>query len=213
MLFMFELPIQQLIFLFVAAVAVFAAFNVILQSNPIYSALSLIIVMCALAGTFLLLEAQFVATMQVIVYAGAVMVLFVFVIMLLNVRTEEARQDRVKYLKLVAPLLFVALLGEVFFVARSVTTAAPPTSTLPNQAPFGTVENIGEAMFSEYLFPFEATSVLILMAMVGSLVLARKRTTQEAETLGRIIEEAGKPQLAPAPPVAAIGAEKEEIAA
>ncbi|MFN7929256.1 MAG: NADH-quinone oxidoreductase subunit J [Blastocatellia bacterium] len=210
---MFELPIQQLIFLFVAAVAVFAAFNVILQRNPIYSALSLIITMCALAGTFLLLEAQFVATMQVIVYAGAVMVLFVFVIMLLNVRTEEARQDRVKYLKLVAPLLFIALLAEVFFVARTVTTPIPPIASVAGQAPFGTVENIGEAMFSEYLFPFEATSVLILMAMVGSLVLARKRTTQEAETLGKIIEEASKPQLAPASPITALEAEKEEIAA
>ena len=73
---MIELPIQQLIFLFLAAVAVFAAFNVILQRNPIYSALALIVTMCALAGTFLLLDAQFVAAMQVIVYAGAVMVLF-----------------------------------------------------------------------------------------------------------------------------------------
>ena len=208
---MFELPIQQLIFLFVAAVAVFAAFNVILQSNPIYSALGLIITMCALAGTFLMLEAQFVATMQVIVYAGAVMVLFVFVIMLLNVRTEEARQDRVKYLKLVAPLLFVALLAEVFFVARSVTTAAPPPVTAAS--PFGTVETIGEAMFSTYLFPFEATSVLILMAMVGSLVLARKRTEQEAETLGRIIVEANQQQSLPEASVAELAAEKEELAA
>lgn len=208
---MFELPIQQFIFLFIAAVAVVAAFNVILQSNPIYSALGLIITMCALAGTFLMLEAQFVATMQVIVYAGAVMVLFVFVIMLLNVRTEEARQDQVKYLKVVAPLLFVALLAEVFFVARSVTTAAPPVATAA--IPFGTIETIGEAMFSTYLFPFEATSVLILMAMVGSLVLARKRTAQEAETLGRIIIEASKPQSLPAPPVAELAAGKEELAA
>lgn len=210
---MFELPIQQLIFLFVAAVAVFAAFNVILQRNPIYSALALIITMCALAGTFLMLEAQFVATMQVIVYAGAVMVLFVFVIMLLNVRTEEARQDRVKYLKLVAPLLFIALLGEVIFVARSVTTTAPPLATTGNEPAFGTVESIGEAMFSSYLFPFEATSVLILMAMVGSLVLARRRTMSEAETLGKLIEESGKPQLTPAEPVAKLEEKKEEIAA
>lgn len=210
---MFELPIQQLIFLFIAAVAVFAAFNVILQRNPIYSALALIITMCALAGTFLMLQAQFVATMQVIVYAGAVMVLFVFVIMLLNVRTEEARQDKLRYLKLVAPLLFIALLGEVFFVARSVTTPIPPLTTTANEPAFGTVEAIGEAMFSSYLFPFEATSVLILMAMVGALVLARKRTAQEAETLGKIIEEASKPQLVPAEPMAELEEKKEEIAA
>lgn len=210
---MFELPIQQLIFLFIAAVAVFAAFNVILQRNPIYSALSLIITMCALAGTFLLLEAQFVAAMQVIVYAGAVMVLFVFVIMLLNVRTEEARQDRVKYLKMLTPLLFVALLAEVFFVARSVTTTAPPLITKAGEPPYGTVEAIGEAMFSSYLFPFEATSVLILMAMVGSLILARKRTAQEAETLGRILEETHPATLAPTQPAGELEKEQHELAA
>ncbi|HEX4947948.1 MAG TPA: NADH-quinone oxidoreductase subunit J [Blastocatellia bacterium] len=210
---MFELPIQQLIFLFIAAVAIFAAFNVILQRNPIYSALSLIIVMCALAGSFLLLNAQFVAAMQVIVYAGAVMVLFVFVIMLLNVRTEEARQDRLKYLKLVTPLLFIALLAEVFFVARSVTTTAPPLVTRPGEHPYGTVEAVGEAMFSTYLFPFEATSVLILMAMVGSLILARKRTAKEAETLGRMIEEANQPPLAPTPTPAELEEKQHELAA
>ena len=199
---MIELPIQQLIFLFLAAVAVFAAFNVILQRNPIYSALALIVTMCALSGTFLLLDAQFVAAMQVIVYAGAVMVLFVFVIMLLNVRTEEARQDRVKYLKIVTPLLFGVLLVEVFFIARSVTTAAPLLVTKAGEHPYGTIENIGEAMFSNYLFPFEATSVLILMAMVGALVLARKRSAQEIETLGKILEDASKPTLEPAQPIA-----------
>ncbi len=184
---MFELPIQQLIFLFLASIAVFAAFNVILQRNPIYSALGLIGVMCALAGTFLLLSAQFVAVMQVSVYAGAVMVLFVFVIMLLNVRREESRLDKGKYLKIVAPLLFLALLAEVFYVAKAVPD--PPASAIAADGthPFGTIESIGEAMFSTYLFPFEATSVLILMAMVGALFLAKKRTTQEAETLGQMI--------------------------
>ena len=186
---MFELPIEQFIFLFLAAVAVFAAFNVILQRNPIYSALGLIGVMCALAGTFVMLAAQFVAAMQVVVYAGAIMVLFVFVIMMLNVRREESRLDKGKYLKIVAPLLFVALLAEVFYVAKAVPN--PPASAVAANGvhPYGTIESIGEAMFSTYLFPFEATSVLILMAMVGALFLAKKRTTQEAETLGQIILE------------------------
>ena len=186
---MFELPIEQFIFLFLAAVAVFAAFNVILQRNPIYSALGLIGVMCALAGTFIMLAAQSVAAMQVVVYAGAIMVLFVFVIMMLNVRREESRLDKGKYLKIVAPLLFLALLAEVFYVAKAVPN--PPASAIAADGvhPYGTIESIGEAMFSTYLFPFEATSVLILMAMVGALFLAKKRTTQEAETLGQIILE------------------------
>ncbi len=187
---MFELPIQQLIFLFLASVAVFSAFNVILQRNPIYSALGLIGVMCSLAGTFLLLSAQFVAVMQVSVYAGAIMVLFVFVIMLLNVRREESRLDKGKYLKIVAPLLFLALLAEVFYVAKAVPDTPASAIAADGTHPFGTIESIGEAMFSSYLFPFEATSVLILMAMVGALFLAKKRTTQETETLGQMIIDA-----------------------
>lgn len=203
---MFEIP--QLIFLLIAVVAIIAALNVILQRNPLYSALALIITMCALAGTFLLLQAQFVAAMQVIVYAGAIMVLFVFVIMLLNVRMEETRQDKLKYLQVVAPLLFIALLAEVIFVAKAVQS--PPTSAVAptGQYPFGTIESIGEAMFTTYLFPFEATSVLILMAMVGAIVLARKRTIQEAETLGKLLEEANKPSDLPVP-----ASQEKEIAA
>ncbi len=186
---MIELPLPQLVFLVIAALSIFAAFNVILQRNPLYSALSLIVTLCSMAGLFLMLDAQFVAAMQVIVYAGAIMVLFVFVIMLLNVRTEEARQDKVRYLKIVTPLLFIALLAEVIFVARSV--GSPPASAIaPNGLhPFGTIEAVGEGLFSSYLIPFEATSVLILMAMVGAMVLAKKRTAIEAETLGRLLEE------------------------
>ncbi len=201
---MFELPIEQLIFLLLAAIAVFAAFNVILQRNPIYSALGLIGVMCALAGTYLLLSAQFVAVMQVIVYAGAIMVLFVFVIMLLNVRREESRLDKGKYLQIVAPLLFLALLGEVFFVAKAVPNSPASAIAADGAHPYGTIESIGEAMFSTYLFPFEATSVLILMSMVGALVLARKRTAQEAETLGQMILDA-------TPRIAVTGSKTEEI--
>ncbi len=211
-LYMIELPVQQIIFLLIAGVAVAAAFNVIMQRNPIYSALSLIVTMCALSGTFLLLGAQFVAAMQVIVYAGAVMVLFVFVIMLLNVRTEEARLDRLKYLRIVAPLLFVALLAEVIFLTRAVLSPPAASVTADGNHPFGTIEAIGEGMFTSYLFPFEATSVLILMAMVGALVLAKRRTVEEAEKLGKIIEEAKPPQIGAAT-AAELETSKEEIAA
>ncbi len=209
---MFELPIQQLIFLFLASIALFSALNVILQRNPIYSALGLIGVMCSLAGTYLLLSAQFVAAMQVIVYAGAIMVLFVFVIMLLNIRSEESRLDKGKYLKVVAPILFVALLLEVFFVTKAVPN--PPASAIAADGahPYGTIESVGEAMFSTYLFPFEATSVLILMAMVGALVLAKKRTEQEAETLGQMIIDA-TPRLSAATTKAEVEKQIEKIAA
>src|SRR2546421_11698855 len=117
-----------IIFLLLALLAVVGAFNVIIQRNPIYSAISLVAVMCSLAGLFLTLNAQFIGAMQVIVYAGAIMVLFVFVIMLLNVRTEEAKIDRAKYLGWLAVPLFVALLGQVLTVIRSLPDKVPPAT-------------------------------------------------------------------------------------
>ncbi len=173
---------MEILFLMLAALAVVAAFNVILQRNPIHGAISLIITLCALAGLFLTLQAQFIAAIQVIVYAGAIMVLFVFVIMLLNVRTEDAKGDRQPYLKWIAPLLFIALLGEVFFVFKAVS--APPPTELKAANPahvIGTTESIGQAMFSLYVVPFEAASVLILMAIVGAMILARRERAPRAE--------------------------------
>ncbi|HZS03705.1 MAG TPA: NADH-quinone oxidoreductase subunit J [Blastocatellia bacterium] len=173
-----------IIFLFLALVAVVGAFNVILHRNPIYSAISLVAVMCALAGLFLTLGAQFIGAMQVIVYAGAIMVLFVFVIMLLNVRTEEAKLDRAKYLGWLAVPLFVALLGQVLTVINALPNKVPPAvnPAAPAAEQVGTAESIGSGMFTDYLFPFEATSVLILMAIVGSLFLAQRRAGGRAAT-------------------------------
>src|SRR4029434_32145 len=118
-----QLHLSHSVFLGLAALAVVAAFNVILQRNPIYSAIGLIVTLCALAGLFLTLSAQFIAAIQIIVYAGAIMVLFVFVIMLLNVRAEETRVDKQKYLKWLAAPLFLALLAQVMAVVRYVNLA------------------------------------------------------------------------------------------
>ena len=128
---------SHILFLGLAALAVVAAFNVILQRNPIYSAIGLIVVLCSLAALFLTLSAQFIAAMQIIVYAGAIMVLFVFVIMLLNVRAEETRIDKQKYLKWLAAPLFLALLAEVMAVVRYVNQTPQPVASAS-----GTVESI-----------------------------------------------------------------------
>jgi NADH-quinone oxidoreductase subunit J len=178
--------ITQILFLAFAALAVVAAFNVILQRNPIYSAIALIIVLAALAALFLTLNAPFIAAIQILVYAGAIMVLFVFVIMLLNVRAEEAVPDKQKYLQWLAVPLFGALLAEVFFVIRYVgdTPAALPSANDPGANPaqvLGTVESVANGMFTNYLLPFEATSVLILMAIVGAMLLAKRETPQAAQ--------------------------------
>ena len=175
-----------ILFILFATIAVIAALNVILQRNPIYSAIGLIVTLCALAGLFLTLSAQFIAMIQIIVYAGAIMVLFVFVIMLLNIRSEEAKLDRQKYLKWLAIPIFFALLGEVYYVIRTVSNPAPTLPAMGAAAPvdiLGTVESIGTQMFTSYLLPFEATSVLILMAIVGAMLLARREGEVNVETI------------------------------
>ena len=181
----------HLLFLAIAALAVVAAFNVVLQRNPIYSAIGLIIVLCCLAGLFLTLYAQFIAAIQIIVYAGAIMVLFVFVIMLLNVREEESRPDRQKYLKFVAPTLFLALLAEVALAIRFVNIPAPviddPNTAADLSRSPGTVESIAHVMFTDFVLPFEATSVLILMAIVGAMYLARRDSGRDVERIEKAL--------------------------
>jgi NADH-quinone oxidoreductase subunit J len=191
---------MQILFLLFAALAVVAAFNVILQRNPLYSAIGLIGTLISVAALFLTLAAPFIAAVQIIVYAGAIVVLFVFVIMLLNVRAEESRADEQKYLRWLAPPLFLALLAEVFLAVRYVGDAPPPLPAVsaadaPRQW-LGSVETIGTDMFTTYVLPFEAVSVLILMAIVGAMLLA-KRDPQ----FGR--------RRAPAEPAAAAGRAEE----
>jgi NADH-quinone oxidoreductase subunit J len=173
------------LFLAFAALAVVAAFNVILQRNPIYSAIALIVVLASLAALFLTLYAQFIAAIQIIVYAGAIMVLFVFVIMLLNIRAEESITDKQKYLQWLAVPLFGALLAEVFFVIRYIgdkPAPLPSANNVSNPAQvIGTVESVANGMFTFYLLPFEATSVLILMAIVGAMLLAKRETAQDVQ--------------------------------
>ena len=183
-----EIQAVHLVFLALAALSVVAAVNVILQRNPIYSAIGLIVVLCSMAAIFLTLHAQFIAAMQIIVYAGAIMVLFVFVIMLLNIRAEESSADRLKYLKYLAVPLFFALLAEVGAVLRFANTPGTPipSANTPGIDPYtvlGTVESVAEGMFTKYVLPFEATSVLILMAIVGSMLLARRETPKELDRM------------------------------
>lgn len=189
------MDISQIIFIGLASLAVVAAGNVVLQRNPIYNAIGLIVVLCALAGIFLLLNAPFVAAVQIVVYAGAIMVLFVFVIMLLNIREEEAKIDRRKYLKFLAPPLFIAMIAEVIAVVRLVgptydAQPIPSANTAANPAEvLGTVENIATAMFTTYLIPFEAASALILMAIVGSFMLARRDKKEDIDRIERALFE------------------------
>jgi NADH-quinone oxidoreductase subunit J len=162
---------DAILFLLFAAVAVVCGLNLVLQSHPISSALSLVGVMGSLAVLYLLLGGEFIAAAQLIVYAGAIMVLFIFVIMLLNAGTERKMPRRlwVKYAGL--PLLAVFVGIAAFVIQRML----PVTEGVKFGAmTHGNPQEIGRALFQVYLLPFEVTSVLILIAILGAVVLARK---------------------------------------
>ena len=159
----------MIIFFVLAAMAVVGAINLIVQRHPIHSALSLIVVMVALAGLYLLMGAEFVAAVQIIVYGGAIMVLFVFVIMLLNAGAEE-RTNASKLAGFAGVPLAVALTGFLAAaVARSAGTA--PTVTSGAVAPTKVLANL---LFQDFVYPFELTSFLILVAILGAIVLAQR---------------------------------------
>src|SRR5262252_6998031 len=165
------MTLHHLLFLAFGAVCVAGAINLLAQTHPINSALSLIVVMAALAGEYLLLGAEFVAAVQVIVYAGAIMVLFVFVIMLLNAGVEEhTKGSRVAILFGVPGMLLGSLLV-AWVVLRHSGTEAVAVGALP-----WSPKTIGQMLFHEFLLPFEVTSILILIAIMGAVVLASRPT-------------------------------------
>jgi NADH-quinone oxidoreductase subunit J len=160
-----------IIFLVFAVIAVVCGINVVVQTHPITSAISLVGVMGSLAVLYLLLGAEFIAAAQVIVYAGAVMVLFVFVIMLLNAGAEVKKGRSFMVQLLGVPLLLGLLILLAWFVQRLY-----PIGTTVRFGGFtgGGAAQIGRALFGPYLLPFEVTSILILIAIIGAIVLARK---------------------------------------
>ena len=160
-------------FYLLGTIAVVASLLVIAQRNPIYSVLLLIASFGALSGLYVLLEAPFAAVIQIIVYAGAIMVLFLFVVMLLNAPHEETEHDlRLHPLVRHGPMGFGVVLALILVVELALALAGRPDRF--GSAAATSVRSIGRALFTDYAFPFEATSVLILVAMVGAVVLARR---------------------------------------
>jgi NADH-quinone oxidoreductase subunit J len=173
------LGFDQLLFWVFAAVAVLGALLVIGQKNPVYSVLAIIVSFFGLSGLYVLLEAPFVAVVQIIIYAGAIMVLFLFVVMLLNVPREDAAEwDRTHpfyrpwAMRVGGSLAVLMVVQLVWALSRTpgmlerVAEQRPATSS---------VAALGRVLFTDYMFAFEVTSILILIAMVGAVVLARKR--------------------------------------
>jgi NADH-quinone oxidoreductase subunit J len=166
---------DKALFLIFAAIAVIGAANLLRQRHPIYSALSLVAVMGALAALYLLLGAEFIAAVQVIVYAGAIMVLFIFTLMLLNVE-EEAPTGRSRMARFLGlPLLFLLLLQMTAMLRREYP-ANMVAQAASQRAAEDNVKQVGDLLFNQYVLPFEVTSVLILVAIMGAVVLARRKS-------------------------------------
>jgi NADH-quinone oxidoreductase subunit J len=167
----------DLLFAGFAAVGVVSALLVVTRKNPVYSALFLILCFLAIAGIAVLLHAPFLAGMHVLVYAGAIMVLFLFVILLLNLKPEELGGEYPLLNKAVAGLLSAGL-----FALLAVTFARDPSVNVragPVDKEFGSVRAVGLKMFDDYLLPFELVSILIMVAIFGAVVLARRKAPRE----------------------------------
>lgn len=171
---------ETIIFYVLSALAIGASAAVIGQRNPMYSVMLLIASFGALSGLYIQLDAPFVAVAQIIIYAGAIMVLFLFVVMLLNAPNEEGagwdrthplRQPGVGRFGLLLAVLLVAELGWALARARELNDAVGARG---DAAAVSSVRELGRVLFTDYMFAFEATSILILVAMVGAVVLARR---------------------------------------
>src|SRR5437868_5595683 len=161
--------LHLILFSLFGVVCVAGAVNLLVQRHPINSALSLVVVMAALAGEYLLLGAEFVSAVQVIVYAGAIMVLFVFVIMLLNAAEEERTRGSYAALLIGIPGMLTGSLLIAWVLLNRSGTNAVEIGALP-----GHPKDIARLLFQDFLLPFEITSILILIAILGSVVLAAK---------------------------------------
>ena len=166
-----------LFFLF-AGLAIACAISLVYHKNPLYSAVSLVGVFIALSCIYVTLAAPFIAAVQILIYAGAIMVLVVFVIMLLNLE-EDRPLNRLRYLYALGGGLGLILLVQTFFIFYAVMRA--PKQSINEDVTIGKTLSIGSAMYTEYLLPVEIVGVLLLMAIIGGVILARKLTQPQLE--------------------------------
>jgi NADH-quinone oxidoreductase subunit J len=167
--------LETALFVILAVFTVVTAIMVIVQRNPVSSAIFLILTFFSLAGIYLLLHAEFIAAVQVIVYAGAIMVLFLFVIMLLNLEKEKRLVARHRLMKGVGIFLSVALLIQIGMVFQHVILEGAKGKFPPEKvAALGNTQVVAQLLFTDFLLPFEITSVLLLVAIIGAIVLAKR---------------------------------------
>ena len=166
---------ELLIFYPIAGLCVALALGVIFNNSPVGSAMCLIGMMLGLAGIFVLLQAHFIAVLQIIIYAGAIMVLFMFVIMLLNLKQANSAdwvtRDKNLFISILTGALALGIVYKIVDINFMANLDSP--ATLPDT--FGTVAIVGEALFTDFVLPFEVASLLLLAAMIGAVVLAKPK--------------------------------------
>ena len=164
------MEITQILFWFLSALALVGAVGVISSKNPIYSVLWLIVVFFAISGHYVLMNAQFLAIVNIIVYAGAIMVLFLFVVMLMNLNTDSEPIKNV-YLKMAGVISGLALM---IVLIAAISHSDTQNILIEKGTSIGLIENLGKTLFNHYIVPFEISSVLFLSAMVGAIVIGKK---------------------------------------
>ena len=161
----------QIIFWFLSALAVISAINVVISKNPIFSVLWLIITFFSISGHYILLNAQFLAAVNIIVYAGAIMVLFLFVIMMINLEKDVEPQKN-KWLRVAGVIAGGCMLLVLVAALKNAESATQLAQV--KEGDIGLINNLGNALFNDYVVPFEISSVLFLSAMVGAVVIGKK---------------------------------------
>lgn len=197
------------LFIFLAALAVISALGTVAQRNPVHCLLALVVTLLVIAIIFIALDATTVGFLQVIVYAGAIMVLFLFVIWLLNLQTEVRTTPGYLALKALGALFCAALVAEAFMVLWHAPSAAGAKAVVP--AGYGSIDKLATTLFSDYLISFEVTSVLLLAAIVGAVALARRQPASRlaigaGAAVAAPVPAAEGPRHAPIPQPAAGGA-------
>lgn len=169
---------DHIFFFYFAAVIATTSVLVVALRNPVYSALALLIMFFHVAGLYVTLHAEFLAAVQIVVYAGAILVLYLFVVMLLSIKSEERYHNQLP----VAGLLGVVLCTEIILLLIQSRTAdlAKAIPADPVAGP-GNTEMVGEALYSTYLFPFEVASLILLVAMIGAIILAKKDINEQVQ--------------------------------
>jgi NADH-quinone oxidoreductase subunit J len=206
--------VTEVIFFIFAALALAGALGVVLARNPVHSALFLVVTLVSVAVFFIQQQAQLLAVVQIVVYAGAIVVLFLFVIMLLGVDREESLRDPIPFQRPAAIALGVIVLGELLFLAGHEWATGKPADSLHNIKGGatdlgGNVERVARVLFTDFLWPFEITSALLVIAVVGGVLLARRsgQRADDGDTHPRDSEAGGVSVRSPGIPASSERAE------